>query len=193
LFLHEVADGDAGGAVANVVQHFVTSGSAAAKSALATALAARSDEGSKALLANLQTGPAVVEEIVRQHTPDPAVHARGLEVYTRTCIACHGPDGKGVPGAFPPLDGASWVTGDPSVSARIILGGLQGPIEVLGQKYENIMPPHTDLNDQEIADVITYVRQSWSNDATPVSAESVKQIRAKYGTRTTPWTAEELK
>lgn len=193
LFLFEISAGDVGGTVATVVQHFVTSGPAAAKAALATTLGSRTDENSKKLLASLQVGPVVAEKIVRKHAPDSATHTRGLAVYTRTCIACHGPDGKGVPGAFPPLDGTSWVTGDPSVSARIILGGLQGPIEVLGQKYNNIMPPHTDLNDQEIADVITYVRQSWSNDATPVSAESIKQIRAKYATRTTPWTAAELK
>lgn len=192
LFLHEISAGDAGGTVAAVVQHFISSGPAAAKAALATALAGRTDETSKNLLASLRSGPVVTAEVVRKHAPDPAVHARGLAVYTRTCIACHGPDGKGVPGAFPPLDGVSWVTGDPSVPARIILGGLQGPIEVLGQKYENVMPPHTDLNDAEIADVITYVRQSWSNDASPVSADSVKQTRAKYATRTTPWTASEL-
>jgi mono/diheme cytochrome c family protein len=82
---------------------------------------------------------------------------RGMAVYGRTCIACHGPEGKGVPGAFPPLDGSPWATGDPTVPARILLLGLQGPIEVAGQKFENIMPPLTDLKDAEIADVLTPV------------------------------------
>ncbi|MEX1048849.1 MAG: cytochrome c, partial [Akkermansiaceae bacterium] len=196
LFLHETArSGDTGANIAAVVQHFITSGPADARAALASALASRTDENSRALLASLRTGPVVTAEIVRvrKYPPDPATRARGLAVYNRTCIACHGPDGKGVPGAFPPLDGTDWVTGDPSVPARIILGGLQGPIEVSGQKYENVMPPHTDLNDTETADVITYIRQSWSNDASGVSADSIKQIRAKHANRNQPWTAAELK
>jgi mono/diheme cytochrome c family protein len=138
--------------------------------------------------------PAVpAKEMVRKNLPVPAVHERGAAVYARTCIACHGPDGKGVPGAFPPLDGADWAVGDPSIPVRILLAGLQGPIEVSGQKFNNIMPPHTDLKDAEIADVLTYVRQSWSNDATPVSEDFVKQTRAKFAGRGTPWTAAELK
>lgn len=136
---------------------------------------------------------APVQEIVRKNAPEPAVHKRGLAVYNRTCVACHGADGKGVPGAFPSLDGADWATGDPSVPVRIILAGLQGPIEVSGQKYNNIMPPHTDLKDAEIADVLTYVRQTWSNDATPVAEDFVKQNRKKYANRKTPWTAGELR
>ncbi len=138
--------------------------------------------------------PAVsTKEIVRKNVPVPAVHERGAAIYSRTCIACHGPDGKGVPGAFPPLDGADWTVGDPSIPVRIILAGLQGPIEVSGQKFNNIMPPHTDLKDSEIADVLTYVRQSWSNDATSVSEDFVKQTRTRFSGRNTPWTAAELK
>jgi mono/diheme cytochrome c family protein len=137
------------------------------------------------------TAPA--KEIVRKNKPDPAVHERGLAVYSRTCVACHGLDGKGVPATFPPLDGADWATGDPSVPVRILLAGLQGPIEVSGQKFNNIMPPHTDLKDSEIADVLTYVRQTWGNDATPLNEDFVKQTRQKYATRKTPWTAEELR
>ena len=55
------------------------------------------------------------------------------------------------------------------------------------------MPPHTDLKDAEIADVLTYVRQTWSNDATAVTEDFVKQIRRKFADRKTPWTAAELK
>jgi mono/diheme cytochrome c family protein len=136
---------------------------------------------------------APAKEMVRKSVPVPAVHKSGLAVYSRTCIACHGPDGKGVPSTFPPLDGSSWAVGDPSIPVRILLSGLQGPIEVSGQKFNNVMPPHTDLKDPEIADVLTYVRQSWSNDATPVSQDVVKQTRQKFATRATPWTAAELK
>jgi putative membrane-bound dehydrogenase-like protein len=137
-------------------------------------------------------GSPAPQEVVRKNKPDPLVHEAGHEVYGRTCIACHGPDGKGTPGAFPPLDGVSWATGDPTIPARIVLHGLQGPVDVSGQKFESIMPPLIDLKDAEIAAVLTYVRQTWSNDATPVSEAMVKQTRAKYSSRTTPWTAAEL-
>ena len=129
----------------------------------------------------------------RRHKPDPAVHARGLAIYNKTCIACHGPEGKGVPGAFPPLDGAPYPVGDPSIPIRIIIHGLQGPLEVLGQKYNVPMAALGELKDTEVADVLTYVRQSWSNDAAPVSTETVKQVRSKHADRKTPWTIEELK
>jgi mono/diheme cytochrome c family protein len=136
---------------------------------------------------------APAREIVRNNPPVAAVHERGLVVYTRTCIACHGPEGKGFPGAFPPLDGSSWATGDASIPACIILLGRQDPIEVSGQKFENVMPPQTDLEDAEIADVLNHVRQSWSNDATPVGEEFIKQTRAGVASRGKPWTAAELK
>ena len=165
LYLHPLGTGGIGGVIAAVAKHHADSKNPAAP----------------------------VEERFRKNKPVPAVHERGLAIYSRTCIACHGPDGKGVPGAFPPLDGADWTVGDPSIPARIVLAGLQGPIEVSGQKYTNVMPPHTDLKDTEIADVITFTRQSWSNDATPVSEDFIRQIRAKFSDRSGPWTAEELK
>ena len=173
------------------------------QTALQATLAANPDISSDATLKDAwqianrhhdtKTAPVVVKTMVRKNTPDPAVHARGLAVFSRTCIACHGAEGKGVPGAFPPLDESAWVTCDPSIPASIALLGLQGPIEVAGQTYTNVMPPHFDLKDSEIADVLTYVRQSWSNDATAVSEEFVKQTRAKCASRTTAWTVAELK
>ena len=68
-----------------------------------------------------------------------------------------------------------------------------GPIEVKGQKFNNVMPPHVDLSDQDLADVLTYARQSWSNDAAPVGAATAKAIRAATSGRGTFWTAKELK
>lgn len=133
------------------------------------------------------------EKIVRKHTPDPAVHERGAAVYQKTCIACHGADGAGVAGAFPPLDGVDWVTGPASVPIRIVLHGLQGPVKVNGTEYNNIMAPlGAALNDQEVADVLTYVRQQWSNDASPVSPAEVTAVREKEKQRTAFWTAQEL-
>jgi mono/diheme cytochrome c family protein len=176
-----------------VASHFATKGDPAARAALLAQLAKNTDAGSKQLLASLGSAPAETQVAARAHAVDAEVHQRGAAIYGRTCIACHGADGKGVPGAFPPLDGADWLTGDPSVPTRILLHGLEGPIEVSGKKFSNVMPAHNDLKDPDISDVLTYVRQAWSNDAAPVSPEDVKATRAKYATRATPWTAAELK
>jgi mono/diheme cytochrome c family protein len=104
----------------------------------------------------------------------------GKEIYAAPCIACHQPDGKGLAAAFPPLDGSEWLTGDPSVPIRILLHGLAGPVKVAGQEVNSVMPPHADLDDRKVSEVITYVRQSWSNDAAPVSPEEVKVLREKH-------------
>jgi mono/diheme cytochrome c family protein len=124
----------------------------------------------------------------------PAQIEAGKQVYARVCFACHQPTGLGLPGAFPPLAGSSIVTeADPKKIIRIVLHGLQGPIEVKGVKYNSVMPPHgPQLKDQEIADVLTYVRNTWENKAAPVSADVVAQIRKADKARTTMWTWAEL-
>jgi mono/diheme cytochrome c family protein len=193
LFLYQIDSGNISGSINDVTRHFASHGDPAARAALASALNSRTDDFSKATAAALAAAPTKPTALVRKNTPDAAIHNRGLAVYNRTCIACHGPEGKGVPGAFPPLDGSSWALGDPTIPARILLLGLAGPIEVSGQKYENIMPPHNDLKDSEIADVLTYVRQAWSNDAPAVSTEIIQQTRTKFASRGKPWTAAELK
>ena len=76
---------------------------------------------------------------------------------------------------------------------KILLKGLMGPIEVNGQKFNNVMPPHVDLSDQDIADVLTYARQRWSNDAAPVTAAESTKIRKEVKGRTTLWTVKELR
>jgi mono/diheme cytochrome c family protein len=193
VYLHEVGSGDITSLLEPLASHFSATGPSADLRALADTLASRTDDFSKSIVASLNTKQAATKPMVRRHQPDPAVHARGLEVYNRTCIACHGPEGKGVPGAFPPLDGAPLPVGEPSVPIRIIIHGLQGPLEVAGQTYNVPMAALPDLKDAEVADVLTYVRQSWSNDAAPVSAETVRQVRAKHADRKTPWTIGELK
>ena len=130
----------------------------------------------------------------RKFAIDAAVHERGAKVYAMTCIACHGAEGRGVPQAFPPLDGSPWLCGGPDdVPIRIVLHGLGGPIEIKGEKYLNFMTPlGTLLTDEQIADVLTYVRQRWSNDAPPISAETVKAVREANQARTQMWTQAEL-
>jgi putative membrane-bound dehydrogenase-like protein len=192
--LTEVAGGSGmSGMIEQVASRFSATADDAAKKLLATELVKTDSPFAKKLLAGLSAAPtAPVVPKDKKFKADPAVHERGLAVYSLTCVACHGPEGKGVPGAFPPLDGSEWVPGDVTVPIRIVINGLQGPVKVAGQDFNNIMPPHIDLDDQKIADVLTYVRQSWSNDAEAVTPAQVKAVREKHKDRTTPWTAKEL-
>lgn len=130
--------------------------------------------------------------VIKRFEASLELKQRAELVYNRTCAACHQPDGKGTPGVFPPLDGSEWLVNDVGVPIKVVLKGLQGPVTVKGATYVSAMPAHVDLSDQEIADVLTYVRQSWSNDAPPVKPEQVKGFRASLKARTAPFTAQEL-
>ena len=79
----------------------------------------------------------------------------------------------------PPLVKTAQVLGDKAALVRIVLFGLTGEVEVSGDTYHNVMPPHPEMTDQEIADVLTYVRNSFGNKAKPVTAADVKTVRAK--------------
>lgn len=103
--------------------------------------------------------------------------AAGKEVYDTYCRACHMDNGSGVPGMNPPLNGTDWVTGDKKRLIGVVLNGLNEPIEIKGETYQNVMAAHAFLNDQQIADVLTYVRQSFGNNASEVTAEEVAQLR----------------
>lgn len=105
---------------------------------------------------------------------------RGKQVYATTCLACHQLDGGGVPHLNPPLDGASGVVSkDKARLVRIVLKGFDTREELDGEYYSNNMAAHTDLSNQQIADVLTYIRNSWSNKAGAVTVAEVKAIRAK--------------
>ena len=117
---------------------------------------------------------------------------RGAAVYARTCIACHQPTGLGLPPVFPPLANAPIVAGNPELPVKFILQGLMGPITVNGMTYNSMMPPVAGVSDADIADVLTYVRQSFGNKANAVTADQVKAIRAATAGRTTMWTTAEL-
>jgi mono/diheme cytochrome c family protein len=102
---------------------------------------------------------------------------RGKQVYLQQCLACHQADASGVPNMNPPLIKTKQVLGDKTALIKIVLNGLQG-VEVDGDSFNGVMAPHPDLTDQEIADVLTYVRNSFGNKATAVSVAQVKTVRA---------------
>ncbi|MEQ9103884.1 MAG: cytochrome c [Rhodothermales bacterium] len=115
----------------------------------------------------------------------------GQDVFARYCALCHQPDGVGVPGAFPPLTDSEWAQGDEGRLIRLVLNGMQGPITVHGQEYNNVMTPHAFLTDEQIANVLTYVRSSFGNDAGPVSVEQVARVR-ETNTQEGLWLVSEL-
>lgn len=119
--------------------------------------------------------------------------ADGEKIYLYKCASCHLPDGKGIAGQFPPLDGSKIATGDPTVPIRIVMHGLSGPLVVEGKNYEGLMPGWgTQLSSAEIAAVLTHVRSEWSNSADEITTAQVEEVKAKVASRTTPWTAAEL-
>lgn len=102
----------------------------------------------------------------------------GKAVYNKYCLTCHQSDGSGVPNMHPPLGPGSWVEKDPEELIAIMMKGLSGKIEVNGQEYKNFMPSHAKLTDEEIADVLTYIRSSFGNNLGPVTPEMVAKIRS---------------
>ena len=106
---------------------------------------------------------------------------KGKTVYVQRCMVCHQQDGGGVPHLNPPLDGTSTVKGkDTTRLITIILKGMTDRVEIEGEYYSNNMASHADLSDQQIADVLNYIRNNWSNKVpTPVTPAEVKSVRAK--------------
>lgn len=104
--------------------------------------------------------------------------AAGKQVYTLYCVSCHQLDGGGVQNMNPPLIKTSYVLGDKNKIIKIVLNGFSDNVEINGNTYSNTMPSLSILKDQEIADVLTYVRNSFGNKASAVKAADVKKLRA---------------
>lgn len=125
-------------------------------------------------------------------------YRRGAVIYAKEgfCVTCHQPNGKGLDASgFPPLNASKWVTGSEDRLIKLTLNGLLGPIEVNGKKYPGQVPMTPFgmmLNDQEIADVLTYVRNSFTNEANPISAAKVKEIRESIKDKKGFYTPDEL-
>lgn len=127
---------------------------------------------------------------------DPVV--LGKRLFTANCAACHQASGEGVPGQYPSLVGAEMVVGQGGYGqnhlVKVVLNGLAGPLQVKGVSYNGSMPPWKDvLTDEQIAHILTYIRQAWGNNAPPISKEGVAAMRAESGTRSQPWSDAALK
>jgi mono/diheme cytochrome c family protein len=109
----------------------------------------------------------------------PSVMQRGKTVYATYCLPCHQEDGSGVPHLNPPVTPNPWVSGDKGRLIQLVLHGSQGQVEIDGDRWANSMPANTHLSDEQIADVLTYVRQSFGNTASAIKASEVKAVRAK--------------
>ena len=129
---------------------------------------------------------------------DLALFKQGKEIYDRDgyCITCHRPDGKGLTASgFPPLAGTKWVLGNEDRLIKLTLKGLMGPIEVLGQHYPGQVPmtPFEGLlSDEEVAAVLTFVRNSFGNKAPAISPDKVAEVRAATEGKTGFYSPEEL-
>ena len=142
----------------------------------------------------LATGPTISQNFTPQQRKQLG---DGMKYYQEVCFACHGPDGQGtpIPGSkgrtlAPPLAGSKTVRqGDAML--RVLINGLEGPIE--GKTYESQMIPQNTNSDQWLADITSYVRNAFGNSGEIIDAKQVKALRKEIGSRTKPWTIEELR
>jgi len=101
----------------------------------------------------------------------------GKILYTGTCSVCHQNNGEGLEGVFPPLAGADFLMEDKMRAIDIVINGLSGPVTVNGVQYNSVMPPMSQLNDDEIAHILTFVMNSWGNEGEMVTVEEVRKVR----------------
>jgi len=129
--------------------------------------------------------PGKSREVARPRTEEEeALFQNGQTIYAGVCVVCHGPEGLGVPNIGAALAGSEFVTGDPNIPTRILLHGKEGQI--------GLMPPVANLDDDDIASIVTYIRGSFGNIAEPLSTVAAKEYRQAFVFRDKPWTDEEL-
>ena len=110
--------------------------------------------------------------------------ADGAAIYASLCAACHQANGGGLPGVFPPLAGSEWVNGKETVVASIVLHGVTGEISVKGGTFNGAMPAFKEqLDDDQLAAVLTHLRSQWGNSSPAVSRETVAKVREQLKER----------
>ena len=103
--------------------------------------------------------------------------AAGKSLFAGTCSVCHQTSGQGLEGVFPPLATSEFLMSDLKRAIGIVLNGLTGPVTVNGKAFNSVMPPMSQLNDDEIANILTYVRNTWGNEDRAVGADEVAEVR----------------
>lgn len=129
-----------------------------------------------------------------------AMYPRGAAIFTSSCQTCHGADGNGVNALAPPLNKSAWVQGDKNRLISIVLYGLTGPVTVNGHEYKKPeisgdMPgivSNDEYSEKDIADLLNYIRHSWNNNGSVITAEDIINIKKKYSNREKPFTVDEL-
>jgi mono/diheme cytochrome c family protein len=119
----------------------------------------------------------------------------GEKVFAVRCASCHQANGLGIAGQYPPLDGSNWVTSDPGIITNIILKGLKGEIVVKGETYGTsaaVNMAAVAISDREIANVVTYVRQAWGNNAEEIFEDEVASIRSDSAEQQDQWTGDQI-
>lgn len=134
-----------------------------------------------------------IESTVKPLTVDEkARFAMGKELYLTTCGVCHQPNGNGEDGLAPPLRDSEWTVGSQDRLIRVALHGIRGPITVKGKHYDLDMPPMAILDDEQISNILTYIRREWGHIADPVDKATVAKIREATADREDFWTEKEL-
>jgi mono/diheme cytochrome c family protein len=127
-------------------------------------------------------------------TEELSPHDRGKKIFSANCQTCHQANGLGVPGQYPPLAGSEFTTGGSRRPAMIVLKGLQGPVKVKGQQFGSavMQPWDKTLTDQKIADVLTYERSDWGNNASAVTAEQIAALRKELASHPESFTEPDI-
>ncbi len=124
-----------------------------------------------------------------------AAITRGKEKYLQFCAGCHAENGEGIGGLAPALSDSPWVNDSAVQLALIIVQGLSGPLTLHGQTWDGVMPPHgaiPDLQEQGLADLLSYLRSSWANKSGPITYAEIEDTLERYKTRNQLWTVKEL-
>jgi mono/diheme cytochrome c family protein len=129
-------------------------------------------------LLSCQSNKKPAEDTHSQGSAEVTV-TQGEALYKKYCLVCHQQDGSGVPGMYPPIKSTDWVQGDAKILIRLLLNGQQGPIKVNGAPFKGIMPPHQYLSNVEIAEILSYIRSNFGNQAAAVTSADVAAQRDK--------------
>ncbi len=137
-----------------------------------SAAARREAEIKAAIAAEMKSNPAIANLTLQ------AQMEKGRQVYMQTCFACHLANGEGIANVFPPLAKSDYMLEDRDRTIQIVLKGLSGPVTVNGTTYNSVMPPLSDtLTDQQVADVVTYVYNSWGNQGDATTVNDVRRVK----------------